>query len=102
MKSIIKKNVVAGLGEIGLPIFKLLSKNSIVTGYDINEALMTKNTSKKYQNMTTLILHICIPFSNKFVTNVQKLVKKFDPEILILHSTIRYHSLMNSMEFISE
>ena len=38
--------------------------------------------------MTTLILHICIPFSNKFVTNVQKLVKKFDPEILILHSTI--------------
>ena len=88
MKSIIKKNVVAGLGEIGLPIFKILSKNSIVTGYDINEALMTKNTSKKYQNMTTLILHICIPFSNKFVTNVQKLVKKFDPEILILHSTI--------------
>ena len=88
MKSIIKQNVVAGLGEIGLPIFKILSKNSIVTGYDINEALMTKNTSKKYQNMTTLILHICIPFSNKFVTNVQKLVKKFDPEILILHSTI--------------
>jgi len=38
--------------------------------------------------MTTLVLHICIPFSNKFVTNVQKLVKKFDPEILILHSTI--------------
>ena len=88
MKSIIKKNVVAGLGEIGLPIFKLLSKNSIVTGYDINERLMTKNTSKKHQNSITLILHICIPFSNKFVTNVQKLVKKFDPEILILHSTI--------------
>ena len=88
MKSIIKKNVVAGLGEIGLPIFKLLSKKSIVTGYDINERLMTKNTSKKHQNTPTLILHICIPFSNKFVTNVQKLVKKFDPEILILHSTI--------------
>jgi len=88
MKSIIKKNVVAGLGEIGLPIFKLLSKKSIVTGYDINERLMTKNTSKKHQNTPTLILHICIPFSNKFVNNVQKLVKKFDPEILILHSTI--------------
>ena len=88
MKSIIKQNVVAGLGEIGLPIFKLLSKNSIVTGYDINERLMTKIISKKHQNTTTLILHICIPFSNKFVTNVQKLVKKFDPEILVLHSTI--------------
>ncbi len=34
------KNVVAGLGEIGMPIFKLISKNNICVGYDKNTKLM--------------------------------------------------------------
>ncbi len=88
MKSMIKKNIVAGLGEIGLPISKILSKNSITVGYDIDEKLMNKRLFKKYEENTTLILHICIPFSKKFVSNVQKLTQKFQPEILVIHSTI--------------
>ena len=88
MKLIIKKNIVGGLGEIGLPISKLLSKNSLTIGYDINEKLMNKKLFKKYEENPTLILHICIPFSNKFITNVKKLVKRFEPEILVLHSTV--------------
>ena len=84
----IKKNIVAGLGEIGLPISKILSKNSITIGYDIDEKLMNKRLFKKYEENTTLILHICIPFSKKFVSNVQKLTQKFQPEILVIHSTI--------------
>ena len=88
MKSMIKKNIVAGLGEIGLPISKILSKNSITIGYDIDEKLMNKRLFKKYEENSTLILHICIPFSKKFVSNVQKLTQKFQPEILVIHSTI--------------
>ena len=84
----IKKNIVAGLGEIGLPISKILSKNSITVGYDIDEKLMNKRLFKKYEENTTLILHVCIPFSKKFVSNVQKLTQKFQPEILVIHSTI--------------
>ena len=84
----IKKNIVAGLGEIGLPISKILSKNSITIGYDIDEKLMNKKLFKKYEKNNTLILHICIPFSKKFTFNVQKLIKKFQPEILVIHSTI--------------
>ncbi len=84
----IKKNIVAGLGEIGLPISKILSKNSITIGYDIDEKLMNKRLFKKYEENTTLILHICIPFSKKFISNVQKLTQKFQPEILVIHSTI--------------
>ena len=59
----IKKNIVAGLGEIGLPISKILSKNSITIGYDIDEKLMNKRLFKKYEEISKLILHICIPFS---------------------------------------
>ena len=34
-----KKDIVAGLGEIGIPILKILSRNQTVVGYDINEKL---------------------------------------------------------------
>ena len=40
-----KKDIVAGLGEIGLPILKLLSKNGNTVGYDLNKILM--NEKKK-------------------------------------------------------
>ena len=46
MKSKIKKNIVAGLGEIGLPICKLISKNSITVGYDIDKKLMNQKKFK--------------------------------------------------------
>ena len=35
-----KKDVIAGLGEIGKPIFKLLSKGNTVVGFDLNPDLM--------------------------------------------------------------
>jgi len=88
MKSKIKKNVVVGLGEIGNPICKLISKNSITIGYDIDKKLMNQKKFKKYEQNETLTLHICIPFSTKFIKNVQNLVKQFQPEILVIHSTI--------------
>jgi len=88
MKSVTKKNIVAGLGEIGSPIHDLLSKNSIVVGFDLNKKLINQKNLEKYEKYETSILHICIPFSNKFVKNVQNLVKKFSPEILVIHSTI--------------
>ena len=83
-----KKNVVAGLGEIGTPLYKLLSNNGIVVGYDINPKLINSKKLQKFQNIETLCLHVCIPFTKKFIQNVQRLVKKFSPEILVIHSTI--------------
>ena len=35
-----KKDVVAGIGEIGRPILKLLSKSNIAVGFDLNHDLM--------------------------------------------------------------
>ena len=83
-----KKNVVAGLGEIGYPIFQLISKNEPTVGYDIDPKLRNKTKSKKYELLPTSFLHICIPFNDKFLQNVKKLVKQFSPEILVIHSTV--------------
>jgi len=83
-----KKDVVAGLGEIGLPILKLLSKNQTISGYDINDNLMNKSKFKKFENYKTSFLHIAIPFTEKFLLNVTSLFKKFKPECIVIHSTI--------------
>ena len=40
MKKIMKKDIVVGLGEIGLPILKLISKKENVVGFDLNKKLM--------------------------------------------------------------
>jgi hypothetical protein len=82
------KDVVAGLGEIGNPILQLVSKQKPTVGYDVNEKLMDKKQFHKYEKLPTIFLHICIPFSNNFIKNIISLVSKFNPEVIVIHSTI--------------
>ena len=84
-----KKDVVAGLGEIDLPMQKLLSRTVSVVGYDKKTELMNTQKLKKFENHETEILHICIPFTKNFISNILVLEKKFKPEIIAVHSTIR-------------
>ena len=83
-----QKNVIAGLGEIGTPILKILSKNSITVGYDINPKLIDNKKQKKFENLKTSFLHICIPYSNKFNQNVVSLFQKFQPSYTTSPPTI--------------
>ena len=84
-----KKNVVVGLGEIGNPIYDLISKSTICVGYDINKKLINTKKFEKYKNFSTLFLHVCIPFSNNFQSHVKNLHKQFNSEIIVIHSTIK-------------
>jgi UDP-N-acetyl-D-mannosaminuronate dehydrogenase len=83
-----KKDVVAGLGEIGTPILKLLSKNFEVVGYDLNTKLMNQKKFDRLNHAKTSFLHIAIPVSPKFDNHVLKLNEKFNPECIVIHSTI--------------
>lgn len=83
-----KKDVVAGLGEIGTPILKLLSKNYDVVGFDVNIKLMNQKKFNKFGDIETSFLHIAIPISPKFDYNIIQLKKKFKPECIVIHSTI--------------
>ena len=84
-----EKDVVVGLGEIGGPIKKLLSKATIVVGYDINPKLVNVNQLKQNETLPTRFLHVCIPYSNKIIQNVISLNKKFNPKGIVIHSTIK-------------
>jgi len=83
-----KKDVVVGIGEVGKPILKLLSKDNIAVGFDLNPSLMNKRKFEKYQNLKTSFLHIAIPISSKFESNLLQLYKRFKPECIVIHSTI--------------
>ena len=83
-----KKDVVAGLGEIGLPILKILSKKEKVVGYDLNQKLMNKSKFHKFNELPTSFLHVAIPVTTKFDSNLIQLYKKFKPECIVIHSTI--------------
>ena len=88
MKIVMKKDIVAGLGEIGLPILKILSKKENIVGYDVNEKLMNKKKFNKLNEMPTSFLHIAIPVTKNFDSNLIKLNKQFQPECIVIHSTI--------------
>lgn len=81
------KDVVAGLGEIGNPILQLLQKQGIVVGYDVDPKLADGNFNR-YSSLPTRFLHICIPYTGKFIANVITLYNKFQPQGIIIHSTI--------------
>jgi len=83
------KDVVAGLGEIGKPIYRVISKTTNTIGYDINQNLIDKKKLKKFENFDTRFLHICYPFNEKFSSNIKELFKLFSPSGIIIHSTIR-------------
>jgi len=50
-----QKNVVTGLGEIGIPILRLISKKTIAVCYDINQKLMEKKKFGKNVNVKTVL-----------------------------------------------
>ena len=82
-----KKNIVAGLGEIGGPMLKLISKHCMAAGYDTDPKQAEPGKLDMYKNQRTETLHVCIPYY-RFGARVSALVKKFDPELVVIHSTI--------------
>ncbi len=89
---IYKKDVVVGLGEIGLPITKLISKSITTVGFDIDEKLVNLKRLKKYKFVPTDLLHICIPYNKGFENSVIDLVEMFDPKAVVIHSTVKPYS----------
>ena len=59
-----KKDVVAGLGETGLPILKLISKKEIVVGYDLDKNLMNPKKFTKLK-IIQLVFYTLLYLSQK-------------------------------------
>ena len=90
----LKKDIVIGLGEIGIVLYKLFSKSYIIEGFDINPKLIPKNL-KKNELLPVRFLHICIPYTKNFNSQILKLEKKFHPQGIVIHSTIKPSTTSN-------
>ncbi len=95
-----QKDIVVGLGEIGFPLYKLFSKSFITEGFDINSKLIPKSL-KKNKFLPIRFLHISIPFSKKFNSDTIRLVKKFEPKGIVIHSTIKPTTTFNLQKKLS-
>ena len=60
-----KKDVVAGLGEIGTPISKLISRATLTVEYDINPKLINTKKLNQYEKNPTNLLHVGRPWKKK-------------------------------------
>src|SRR5208282_598409 len=73
--------VVVGLGEVGRPLFELLSKSHRTVGVDI--APVGEEVGE------TDFLHVCYPFQiGGFVAETVRYIKRFQPKITVINSTV--------------
>ncbi len=73
--------VVVGLGEVGKPLFDLISKHQCAIGVDI--------APSQHQVEQTEILHVCYPFQIRdFVGETARYIEMFRPKITVINSTV--------------
>ncbi len=73
--------VVVGLGEVGRPLFELLSKSHRTVGVDI--APLDDEVEQ------TDFLHVCYPFQIRdFVGETARYIERFQPKITVINSTV--------------
>lgn len=74
------KVVVVGLGEVGKPIFDLVSKHHDAVGVDIPPVERIEQAD---------VLHVCYPFQIKdFTGETARYIERFKPALTIINSTV--------------
>jgi UDP-N-acetyl-D-mannosaminuronate dehydrogenase len=75
-----KKVAVVGLGEIGKPLFELVSKRHDAIGVDIAPVENVEQVD---------VMHVCYPFQiEDFVGETARYIKLFEPQLTIINSTV--------------
>jgi len=77
-----KSHLIIGKGEVGKALYNVLKKHLggvIISIIDKNEPI------KNHFN----VLHICYPYSEKFIKITKNYIKTYKPKLVIIHSTIK-------------
>ncbi len=72
--------VIVGMGEVGRPLFEILSRAYTCIGVDVEPVQIDRPCS---------VLHICFPFQMKdFVGTTVAYIEKYKPQLTIINSTL--------------
>jgi UDP-N-acetyl-D-mannosaminuronate dehydrogenase len=75
------KVMVIGLGEIGKPLFEVISRHYETVGVDIAPPAEPPGDID--------IMHICYPFRvNDFIGETARYIQRFNPRLTVIHSTV--------------
>lgn len=74
------KVVVVGMGEVGKPLFDLISKHYDVVGVDLDPVEMGDHVD---------VMHVCYPFQIKdFIGETIRYIERFKPTLTVINSTV--------------
>ena len=73
------KILVIGLGEVGKPLMEVIQERFDAIGMDINPVEFNEKCD---------VMHICFPFHNNFIDQCVKYMKKYQPALTIINSTV--------------
>jgi len=74
-------DLIIGRGEIGSALENVLSTKHEVVSYDLSDVEMPDLDSVN-------IMHICIPYTEEFVSSVNQYMRIYRPKICIVHSSV--------------
>lgn len=72
------KSLIIGKGQIGEALFEIFSKHHECKIRDVEDLKMPG----------VEVLHICFPYSKRFVDHVNRYIKQYDPKIIFIHSSV--------------
>jgi UDP-N-acetyl-D-mannosaminuronate dehydrogenase len=74
------KIIVAGLGEVGKPLFELISRHHDTIGMDVAPVHVTGDVD---------ILHVCYPYQiADFIGETARYISRFKPAMTVINSTV--------------
>jgi len=71
--------IIIGIGEVGKSISKIIKNKHKVIEIDKNPVKVSKKVN---------VCHICYPYSEKFINITVNYIKKYNPDLTIIESTV--------------
>lgn len=76
---VVKNEVIVGYGEIGSSLMRVIG-DCMVQDLGLGLSVTTSGSVN--------VLHICIPYTNKFISQVKEYQQDYRPELTIIYSTV--------------
>src|SRR3990167_488165 len=80
--------LIIGTGEVGLALFELLAKRHQTRSYDKAKPSRSSVPENGPVFQDVDILHVCIPYSEQFVSEVQRYIDMAKPRYCVVHSSV--------------
>jgi len=77
-----KQDIIIGKGAVGYALNEIFGFEYDIDIYDIKD----KNIELKNEYN---VMHICFPYNKRFIKEVKKYFIKFNPKVIIIHSTVK-------------